>query len=71
MQKNYKLYIIILIWLLLWIYFWLNEHKDQWNNIKDFFVKNLNWDSPLQNDVPYVKGNDLELYYIIDNKYKH
>lgn len=68
MKKNYKLYIIIILWLfLLGIYFLTNNNSNQWNNIKDFLIKNLNWDSPLQNDVPFVKGNDLELYYIIDN----
>lgn len=68
MKKNYKLYIIIILWLfLLGLYFLTNNNTHQWNNIKDFLIKNLNWDSPLQNDVPFVKGNDLELYYIIDN----
>jgi hypothetical protein len=52
---------------LLGIYFLISNNIHQWNNIKDVLIKNLNWDSPLQNDVPFVKGNDLELYYIIDN----
>lgn len=67
MRKNYKLYIIIILCLfLLGIYFRTNNHDSNWNNIKDFLIKNLNWDSPLQNNIPFVKGDNLELYYIID-----
>lgn len=52
--------------LFLGVYFNINSWKE--DVIKDAFIKNIKWDSPLQKDVPYSIGNELELFYILDNK---
>jgi hypothetical protein len=46
--------------------YFFNYTSQKEDVVKDTLIKNLNWDSPLQNEVPYVTGNQIELYYILD-----
>ncbi|MCP4523691.1 MAG: hypothetical protein GY828_05770 [Candidatus Gracilibacteria bacterium] len=68
MNKKVKLYIVLIIFLLTFlggvIY---NNLPSDTNLVKDVFIKNKDWDSPMKSDIPYVVGNDIELYYILDN----
>ena len=66
MNKKY-LFITSLfpIFLVFGLYFYNNQTQEN-NVVKDALIKNLNWDSSLQKEVPYVTWNNIELYYILD-----
>jgi hypothetical protein len=69
MNKKYLFITSLLpIFLVFWLYYFYNQSKKTDDIVKDTLIKNLNWDSPLQQQVPYVTGNEIELYYILDYK---
>lgn len=67
MNKKYLYF--SLLWVII-IFFWFYHYNNSWkiqnNIVKDSLIKNLNWDSPLQSEVPYVIWNEIELYYILN-----
>jgi hypothetical protein len=66
MNKKYLFITSLLpIFLVFCLYFYNNQAQEN-DIVKDTLIKNLNWDSPLQQEVPYVTGNQIELYYILD-----
>lgn len=68
MNKKYLFIISLLpIFLVFWAYYFYNQSKKTDDVVKDTLIKNLNWDSPLKTEIPYVIWNQIELYYILDS----
>lgn len=66
MNINYLFITSLLpIFLVFGFYFYNNQTQEN-DVVKDTLIKNLNWDSPLKTEIPYVIWNQIELYYILD-----
>lgn len=66
MNKKYIFIIFIILFLSIFSYLRIYNSPVKIESVKDSLIKNLNWDSPLQKEVPYVIWNKIELYYILD-----
>ena len=52
--------------ILIWIYSLYVSKIQKEEIIQDILIKNIDWESPLQDEVSYVIGNEIELYYILN-----
>jgi hypothetical protein len=54
MNKKYIFIIFIILFLSIFSYLRIYNSPVKIESVKDSLIKNLNWDSPLQKEVPYV-----------------